>query len=125
VDEVRDSVDVSVSNVSPKFAHLTITELPILHRAGLGTTESFSFPKIAYCHGSTILVDAANIGRGASVIGMSQELRNIVHERRGAKQALFETVLALHASGKTVSGIVRETGMSRNQIVKSHSNARN
>jgi hypothetical protein len=34
----------------------------------------------------------------------------IAHERRVAKQALFETVQALCASGKTVSCIVREKG---------------
>jgi hypothetical protein len=36
--------------------------------------------------------------------------------RRDAKQALFETVRALHASGQTVSHIVRETGISRNRV---------
>jgi transposase len=42
----------------------------------------------------------------------------IVHERRIAKQALFETVQALRASGKTVSCIVRETGISRNRVIE-------
>ena len=36
--------------------------------------------------------------------------------RRVAKQALFETVRALHASGKTVSYFVRGTGISRQRV---------
>jgi transposase len=42
--------------------------------------------------------------------------QRIVQGRRDAKQALFETVRALHASGQTVSHIVRETGISRNCV---------
>jgi transposase len=42
--------------------------------------------------------------------------RRIVHERRVVKQALFATVRALRASGKTVSCIVRETGISRKRV---------
>jgi Transposase len=42
--------------------------------------------------------------------------QRIVQGRRDAKQALFETVRALHASGQTVSHIVRETGISRNRV---------
>jgi transposase len=42
--------------------------------------------------------------------------QRIVQGRRDAKQALFETVRALHASGQTVSQIVRETGISRNRV---------
>ena len=36
--------------------------------------------------------------------------------RRDAKQALFETVRALHAAGQTVSHIVRKTGIRRNRL---------
>ncbi len=43
--------------------------------------------------------------------------QRIVQARRDAKQALFETVQALRASGKTVSCIVRETGISRNRVI--------
>ena len=42
--------------------------------------------------------------------------QSIVQERRVAKQALFETVRALHASGKTVSSIVRETEIGRKRV---------
>ena len=42
--------------------------------------------------------------------------QRIVHDRHVAKQALFETVQALHVSGQTVSHIVRETGISRNRV---------
>jgi transposase len=42
--------------------------------------------------------------------------QRIVQGRRDAKQALFEMVRALHASGETVSHIVRETGISRNRV---------
>jgi hypothetical protein len=53
---------------------------------------------------------------GASASEVVKNRQRIVHERRVAKQALFETVLALRASGKTVSGIVRETGISRQRV---------
>jgi transposase len=40
----------------------------------------------------------------------------IMQGRHDAKQELFETVQALHASGQTVSGIVRETGICRKRV---------
>jgi hypothetical protein len=54
---------------------------------------------------------------GASGSKVVIHRHRIVHERRVAKQALFETVQALRASGKTVSCVVRETGISRNRVI--------
>ena len=54
---------------------------------------------------------------GASGSKVVINRHRIVHERRVAKQALFETVQALRASGKTVSCVVRETGISRNRVI--------
>jgi hypothetical protein len=59
---------------------------------------------------------AAPLEGGACASQVVRSRQRIVHERRVAKQALFETVQALHASGKTVSGIVRETGISRQRV---------
>jgi hypothetical protein len=42
--------------------------------------------------------------------------QRIVQGRRDAKQALFETVQALYASGQTINRIVRETGISRKRV---------
>ena len=53
---------------------------------------------------------------GASCPEVGINRQRIVHNRRIAKQSLFETVQALHASGQTVSHIVRETGISRNRV---------
>jgi transposase len=53
---------------------------------------------------------------GASASEVVRNRQRIVDAQRVAKQALFETVQALHASGKTVSGIVRETGISRQRV---------
>jgi transposase len=58
----------------------------------------------------------ASLQGGAYASEVVRNRQRIVHERRVAKQALFETVQALHASGKTVSCIVRETGICRQRV---------
>jgi len=52
----------------------------------------------------------------ASCSAVVIDRQRIEQERRVAKQKLFETVQKLHASGKTVSSIVRETGICRKLI---------
>jgi transposase len=61
----------------------------------------------------SILAPWKDRARGSEAVINRQR---IVHDRRVAKQALFETVQALHVSGQTVSHIVRETGISRNRV---------
>ncbi|MGA8438204.1 MAG: ISL3 family transposase, partial [Candidatus Sulfotelmatobacter sp.] len=63
-----------------------------------------------------LATSTASLQDGASASEVTMNRQRIVDERRVAKQALFETVQALHASGKTVSGIVRETGISRQRV---------
>jgi transposase len=63
-----------------------------------------------------ITTSTASLEGGASASEVVRNRQHIVDERRVAKQALFESVQALHASGKTVSGIVRETGISRQRV---------
>jgi transposase len=63
-----------------------------------------------------ISTSTASLEGGASASEVVRNRQRIVDERHVAKQALFETVHALHASGKTVSGIVRETGISRQRV---------
>src|SRR6202046_4429815 len=58
----------------------------------------------------------ASLEGRASASEVVRNRQRTVGKRRCAKQALFETVQALHASGKTVSGIVRETGISRQRV---------
>jgi transposase len=63
-----------------------------------------------------ISTSTASLAGGASASEVVRNRQRIVDERRVAKQALFEAVQALQASGKTVSGMVRETGISRQRV---------
>jgi transposase len=76
----------------------------------LGRHRSFlSIPK-------PVGTSAAPLEDGASSSEVVIDRQHIVQGRRDAKQALFETVQALHASGLTVSSIVRETELGRKQV---------
>jgi hypothetical protein len=59
---------------------------------------------------------AAPFEGGTSCSAVVMDRQRIVQGRRVAKQALFETVRSLHASGRTVSSIVRETELGRKQV---------
>jgi transposase len=76
----------------------------------LGRHRSFlSIPK-------PVGTSAAPFEEGASSSEVAINRQRIVQGRRVAKQAQFEMVRALHASGRTVSSIVRETELGRKQV---------
>jgi transposase len=64
----------------------------------------------------TSTAPTAPLEDGASCSGAVIDHHRIEQGRRVAKQALFETVRTLHESGKTVSCIVRETGIGKKRI---------
>jgi hypothetical protein len=69
----------------------------------------------------SIGTSTASLECSASASEVVRNGQRIVYEQRVAKQALFETVQALHAAGKTVSSIVRErffTRQKQNQSFK-------
>jgi hypothetical protein len=78
-------------------------------RAGVSAPSFVSIPTAARGQQRGTCEDGGSGWEGAI------NRQRIVQGRRDAKQALFETVRALHASGQTVSHIVRETGIRRNR----------
>ena len=64
----------------------------------------------------TSTAPTARLEEVVSCSAVAVDRQHIEQGRRMAKQALFETVRTLHASGKTVGSIVRETGIGKKRI---------